>query len=300
MPRYPAAGSNPGEPRLMRRLAALTALVVAALMPACASLDELQRQWIFRPAAEDWQGFRPDILSFEEVWIPVGGEGERLHAWWVPAQAAADVAPATVLYLHGSRWNLTGSAYRIAGFQRMGFNVLAIDYRGFGRSSARLPSEASVYEDARAAWAWLAGREPRSGRRLIYGHSLGGAVAVELATGEEAAALVLESTFTSIRDIADGTLAALLPLDTLLTQRFETLAKIGRVRAPVFIVQGSNDTVVPPEMAQRLFDAAPQPKRLFMVEGYGHRGAVRAVAGELATALASTVACAAATPARLC
>lgn len=265
------------------------ALLAAALLGACATLDELQRQWIFRPTTEDWRGFHSGILSYEERWIPVGSTGERLHAWWVPAAAAERRAP-ILLYLHGSRWNLTGSAYRIAGFQRMGFNVLAVDYRGFGKSSALLPSEQSVYEDARAAWAWVVAEEPDPRRRVIYGHSLGGAVATELAQDAEVAAVVLESTFTSIRDMALRTPAALLPLDSMLTQRFDTLAKIGRLRAPVFIVQGAEDTVVPPDMAHQLYAAAREPKRLFLVDGFGHRGAVRAVAEDLSRALAVTVA----------
>ncbi|MDA0275508.1 MAG: alpha/beta fold hydrolase, partial [Proteobacteria bacterium] len=183
-------------------------------------------------------------------------------------------APA-LLYLHGARVNLTSSVYRIRGYAQMGFNVLAIDYRGFGRSSERLPSEDSVYEDAEAAWRWLATRVPVPQRRVIFGHSLGGAIAVELALrAGDAGALVLESTFTSIREMAE-TRAAFLPIDGLITQHFEVEKKLPRVRMPVFIVHGEDDSVVPASMAARLYAAAPEPKRLFMVQGAGHRAPMR-------------------------
>lgn len=181
--------------------------------------------------------------------------------------------------------NLTSSVYRIRGYARMGFNVLAIDYRGFGRSSDRLPSEASVYEDAEAAWRWLAARAPDARRRVIFGHSLGGAVAVELALrAPDAGALVLESTFTSIREMAE-TRAAFLPVEGLITQRFEVEEKLPRVRMPVFIVHGENDGIVPARMAERLYAVAPAPKRLFLVPGAGHRAPMRGVGAELRKAL---------------
>jgi alpha-beta hydrolase superfamily lysophospholipase len=97
----------------------------------------------------------------------------------VVAGGARD-APA-ILYLHGVRWNLTGQAFRIEQLRAMGYSVLAIDYRGFGQSRGDLPSEASVYEDARAAWERFTAMQPDAGKRLIYGHSLGGAVAIDLA-----------------------------------------------------------------------------------------------------------------------
>jgi len=259
-----------------------SALLLALALAGCGALDSLQRELIFRPATEDWGGYASGIVAHDELWIPVGGEGERLNAWWVPAQAADPQAAPALLYLHGARVNLSGSVYRIRGYARMGFNVLAIDFRGYGRSSERLPSEQSVDEDARAAWDWLVGRVPQARRRVIYGHSLGGAVAVTLAAAVgPAGALVLESTFTSMREMAERSAFGFLPLDALLTQRFEVLEKIARVQMPVLIVQGSEDSIVPVEMAQELFAAAPEPKRLLIAEGAGHRWVVTQVRGEL-------------------
>jgi len=259
-----------------------SALLLALALAGCGALDSLQRELIFRPATEDWGGYASGIVAHDELWIPVGGEGERLNAWWVPAQAADPQAAPALLYLHGARVNLSGSVYRIRGYARMGFNVLAIDYRGYGRSSERLPSEESVSQDARAAWDWLAARVPEARRRVIYGHSLGGAIAADLAARVGAAgALVLESTFTSLHDMAERSVFGFLPLDALLTQRFDVLAALPRARMPVLIVQGSEDTVVPPEMAQQLYAAAHEPKRLLIAEGAGHRWVVARLRGEL-------------------
>lgn len=262
-------------------LAALLSLGVAG----CALFDTAQRELIFRPNTETWRGYAEGVVAHEEVWIPVGASGERLHAWWVPAEGRDPATAPAMLYLHGARVNLTSSVYRIRGYARMGFNVLAPDYRGFGRSSERLPSEDSVYEDARAAWDWFAARVPEPRRRVIFGHSLGGAIAAELATQVDGAgALVLESTFTSIRDMA-AMRAAFLPVEGLITQRFEVEAKMARVRLPVFIVHGEDDGVVPAEMAGRLFAAAREPKRLFLVPNAGHRAPMRGVGEELRRAL---------------
>ena len=123
------------------------------------------------------------------------------EAWWWPAPRAD--APA-VLYLHGTRWNLTAQVRRISQLRELGFSVLAIDYRGFGESPGDLPSERTVYQDARAAWERLVQLQPEAERRFIYGHSLGGAIAVDLAehlaegNQPKAAGLIVESTFTDL------------------------------------------------------------------------------------------------------
>jgi pimeloyl-ACP methyl ester carboxylesterase len=251
------------------------ALGAAALAAGCGSLDSIQRELIFRPVTEEWASSGRAGLEPEELWIPIGASGERLHAWWIPAEGKGKgtaTQTSTVLYLHGARVNLSGSVYRIRSLSETGYNVLAVDYRGFGRSSPARPSEDSVYEDALAAWRYLRTRVPEARRRILYGHSLGGAIAADLATRvDDGAGVVLESTFTSILELADRGLWGLLPLDALLTQRFDVLERMPRLRMPVLIVQGAEDSLVPPAMAWRLHAAAPEPKRLLMVQGAGHR-----------------------------
>lgn len=256
------------------RGAIVGALAAATLAGSgCAYLDWKQREWIFRPVKDEWRGYQSQLSpKLEEVWLPVksaeGGAGERLHAWWWPAEHRD--AP-TILYLHGTRWNLTGNAFRIARLQRMGFNVLAVDYRGFGQSSGDLPSEQWTYEDAATAWAYLKTRETDTTKRFIYGHSLGGAVAIDLATKtNDAAGLILEATFTSIREMVGQTWAKFLPVGVILTQEYDSTTKIADVRMPILFVHGMADRYVPYEMSERLHALAKAPKRLYLVEGAGH------------------------------
>ena len=245
-------------------------LVLALLLASCAWLDTVERELVFRPRTADWAGYSPAILGEEEVWIPVGAAGERLSGWWL----ASPGARYTLVYFHGARVNLTGSVYRLRGFRDAGFNVLAIDYRGYGRSAPLLPSEQSVYEDAEAAWNWLDERVPDRGRRILYGHSLGAPVAAEVALrGGGAAALVLESAFTSLPEVT--------LLGGLLAQRMDLLDKLRRLDLPVIVVHGAEDRIVPPEMARRLYDAARGPKRLIVVQGAAHSWVLRLAGNEV-------------------
>jgi hypothetical protein len=250
------------------------AVVLAAVTltaGGCAYLDVKQREWIFRPQ-RDVHATPADIgLRYDEVWLTVPGaapEGERVHGWWIPA--ADDRAPA-LLYLHGARWSLSNNLHRITRLHRMGFAVLAIDYRGFGRSDGDLPSEAQAYADAQAAWERLRRLEPDPARRFVYGHSLGGAVAIELATrNDDMGGVIVESTFTSIRDMVEALGYTNFSVDGVLTQRFDSLAKVPAVKAPVLFVHGTADRLVPPTMTERLYAAAPEPKRLLMIENGNH------------------------------
>jgi len=195
------------------------------------------------------------------------GEGQQLHAWYLPSPEPN--AP-VVLYLHGARWNLTGSVTRIERWRRLGYSVFAVDYRGFGRSADVAPTEAYAYEDAEAAWQYVATMAP-SRKRYIVGHSLGGAIAAELARRHpEAAGLVLEATFTSVQDMVEQSAWGFLPVGLILTQKFDTLSKIREVKMPVMIAHGTRDSIVPFAMGERLYEAAPEPKKFVKVEGAGH------------------------------
>lgn len=266
------------------RLAA--AALLAAGVSSCTVFDDWQRELIFRPVVEDWSGYNAEILGEEQVWIPVGDKGERIQAWWVKARGVPSKEAPTILFFHGARVNLSGSVYRIRDMRRMGYNVLAIDYRGFGRSSPRVPSEESVYEDAEAAWGWLVKRVPEPGRRILYGHSLGGAVAAELAARKgEASVLVLESTFTSVTEVAQRTAAGVLPLSSMIGTNFDMRAKLPKIAVPVLILHGGRDDFTPPEMAKELYRLAREPKRLMVIEDAGHRWVVRRAGAALPDAL---------------
>jgi uncharacterized protein len=260
---------------MLKRTVAALVIGAAAAGGGCAYLDVMQRELIYQPV-RDYAGTPADRgLEFEDVWLtvkgPQGAASERVHGWWLPARGPD--AP-TLLYLHGTRGSLGRNLYRIARWRDLGFAVLAIDYRGFGRSDGELPSETEVYADAQAAWEYLRRREPDPQRRFLYGHSLGGAVAIEVASRNgDVAGLIVESSFTSMSDMAARSKYGFLPVDLVLTQHFDSLAKITSVSASVLFIHGTDDRYVPPEMSERLFQMARGPKRLLLVEDAGHNDA---------------------------
>ncbi len=246
----------------------------------CTSLHEKQGEWIFNPRQGSWGGSAEVSGTMEDAWIAFDssatGRPVRLHALWHRTtrnpveKASADEAAPLLLYLHGARWNVTGSAYRIQRMQQLGFDVLAVDYRGFGKTSDETPSEAMAYEDAMAAWQWMAQQHPQR-PRYIFGHSLGGAIAIDLASrvGDERGTIV-EGTFTSIRDVFQTMRWGWLPVGGLITQRFDAIDKVARIGSPLLVVHGSEDSLIKPELGQRLFDAAAEPKRFVLVPGGSH------------------------------
>ena len=154
--------------------------------------------------------------------------------------------------------------------QDMGFAVLGIDYRGFGKSSPGLPSEDTAYEDARAAWAWLATQHPAR-PRYVFGHSLGGAIAIDLASKvEDEQGVIVEGTFTSLSDVVSSFKWGWLPFQPFITQRFDSLARVKDIGAPLLVVHGSLDNLIRPELGRKLYDAATVPKMFVLVEGGSH------------------------------
>jgi len=140
-------------------LIVLASVSISVATTGCSALETKERELLFRPVKEAAGWYNGTPSSVQEVWLPVGDgtPAERIHAWWWPAD---DPGAPAVLYLHGVRWNLTGHLNRMSQLRRFGFSVFAIDYRGFGKSDGELPSETTVYEDARAAWKWLVAKEP--------------------------------------------------------------------------------------------------------------------------------------------
>ncbi|MGY0201853.1 alpha/beta hydrolase [Leptothrix sp. BB-3] len=259
----------------LRRLFRPTALIVLTLLGAavtvgCASLDERQRAWIFQPGKSTWGGGAVAAEGMDEVWIDYRDRQDRpvrLNGLWLD-QPRAD-AP-VLLYLHGARWNVRSSAMRMRRLHSLGYAVLGIDYRGFGLSTDELPSEQSAVEDARAAWDWLA-RERPGRSRTVFGHSLGGAIAVALAAQvQDEAGVIVEGTFTSIPDVVSTFRWGWLPVGPLITQRFEAVEQVAHIGSPLLVVHGSEDRLIPPELGRALYDRAREPKRYVLVEGGSH------------------------------
>ena len=263
-----------------------------ALMAGCATLDEKQRVWIFQPSDRTWAGGLSAAEGMEDVWIdfnsPKTDKPVKLHGLWAAHANLEQRQDAPVLlYLHGARFNVTGSAFRARRMEELGFSVLAIDYRGFGKSTNELPSEATAYEDARAAWNWLGEKYP--GRpRYIFGHSLGGAIAIELAAAvDDEAGTLVEGTFTSIADVVSTFKWGWLPVSLLITQRFEAVKRVPDIGSPLLVVHGGDDRLIQPELGRRLYEAAKGRKAFVLVEGGSHHNTNSVGQAQYRTALTS-------------
>ena len=245
----------------------LIAAIAGAYLLIVSALWYWQASFIFQPSpvVETTPG---DLgVKFEKVVLPIGGG--QVAGWWVPSQ---DPHATTLLYSHGNAANVGANAPGVVRFQKAGLNVFIYDYRGYGESTGGPPREKHTYEDAERAWTYLvAERHIAPATIVIYGHSLGGVVAIDLASKHaDAGALITESTLTSIADLADGMRnARLLPVRLILTERFDALSRIRAVHVPTLILQGQEDTNHL-TMGQRLYDAANDPKRRAVIPGGGH------------------------------
>lgn len=297
---------------LSKSLIAFGIVLAVAYSAACVFLFVAQGKFIFFPARaiettpDDFQ------LRYQDVWLPVPtkkGAVESVHGWWIPASENPPSPPLArggsrkgesllatpqsqrrgvssvislnkgglgrvVLYLHGNASNVGANVEHANRFHRLGLSVFAIDYRGYGKSQGDFPSESQVYEDAQLAWDYLVKQRGINPNQIyIYGHSLGGAIAIDLAVRHpEAAGLIVEGSFTSTRAMVDFQkgLFWMFPIDFLLTQRFDSLSKVDRLQTPVLFIHGTADSVVPAQMSKKLFDAAPEPKQLYIVPDGGH------------------------------
>lgn len=268
----------------------LLMVLVISLLGGFAWLDEKQRSWIFRPGHENLAAAERLIqqITYQDVRIDFYSHQtnaqESLHGIWLPSKQAD--AP-VVLYLHGARWPVLSGIWRMQRLNELGFSVLGIDYRGFGQSSGYMPSEAMAYEDAAQAWQWLQIHHPTQ-QRFIYGHSLGGTIAVDLASRvQDEQGVILEATFPSTYEVF-VTLPkwGRIPVWPLLTQRFDAGSKIASIGSPVLVIHGSADKTIASHLGQRLFDQAAEPKRyLPVINGTHHNAMMNIPAGDLRATL---------------
>lgn len=231
----------------------------------------IENRLLFLPvrASEDWISPAYFSLKVEDVTL-TSADGTRLHGWWCPLPEGTTAAPGAVLHCHGNAGNLSHRIYAIAEWQQsLRMPIFIFDYPGYGKSEGK-PSEQGCYAAGDAAYDWLTqtkGIAPEN--ILLYGDSLGGGVAVELARRRPHRALLLVRVFTSIPDMAQLHFPW-LPARWLVRNRFDNLEKIGHCPRPIFLAHGDCDTIVPCSYGQQVFAKAPEPKQFFLMEGCDH------------------------------
>ncbi len=261
-----------------RRLLLLISALVIAYLAACIYIRVNQVEMIFLPLETIYTNPKRMGMDYDDVKISVGSGSEagKLDGFWVPAE---DPDAPVMLYLHGNDATIGKNLEHTQRLHELGYHVLLFDYRGYGSSyGTTQPSEDKVYEDAEAAWRYLIGTKGFKPQEIfIFGHSLGGAVAIELATrvtgDEKPAGLITKCTFTRVLDMSaekyNGWLQW-LPLEWLVSHRFESIEKVGKLQVPVLFIHGTADEKIPHSMSEQLYAAAPGPKELLLIEGGGH------------------------------
>ena len=215
-------------------------------------------QTSFDSKPENWH------LNYEDAYFTTE-DGINLHGWFFPLPQDGPV----ILFCHGNAGNISHRLDNVARLLERGLQVFIFDYRGYGRSAGK-PSEKGIYLDGLAAYDHLV-REKRTpaSKIVVFGRSLGAAVAVEVALQKEVRSVILESAFTSTKDMAKAILV-FKPLSPFMPANYDNLAKISRLRTPKLIVHGDQDEIVPFAMGQKLFDAAKMPKDFYPIRGAGH------------------------------
>ena len=256
-----------GNPRGWVRRAAWPALRIAGLLVVLSAIMLLfERKLIYYPQRAHDVSPRDLGLAFEDL-VLTAEDGVRIHGWYLPPSGEPRF---TVLFAHGNAGNVSHRLDRALFLQsKLGASVLLFDYRGYGRSEGS-PDEEGTYRDARAAHRWLIEQKRVAPDRLvIFGESLGSAVALDLALSRPCRALVLESPFASVPAMARA-VYPFLPLWPFVRTRYDNEAKAPRLTVPLLVLHGDRDEVVPFTQGRRVFEAAPGPKRFFAIPGAGH------------------------------
>jgi uncharacterized protein len=250
---------------------------------ACIGLHRYQRHLLFRPLPHIIRTPAEIGLPYEDIWIPVGHpsdtSGGQIHSWWLPNPSSQKV----LLFCHGNYGNISFNLDRIQFYHQLGFSVLAFDYRGYGQSSGSkgnhtpclepTPTEKSTFTDVQAAWHYLVKQRQIDPKHItVMGHSMGGAIAIYLATQHPTMArLIISGSFTTMQDVIHSKkIYRLFPVEQLLTEPFDSLSRVGSLQVPVLYIHGEIDPDIPAEMSQRLYDASPAPKEIWFAPNADH------------------------------
>lgn len=268
----------------MRRLLAAAALVVLAGWGLTSMMDRLLNALMYFPSRD--VEVTPAVvgLAYSEVEFATQ-DGERLHGWWIETPRRPPLAH--VLLLHGNAGSIAGRVLHARLLADVGLDVFLFDYRGYGRSTGS-PDEQGTYRDARAALAALLGQRGVDPARIVYlGESLGGAVALALALEAPPRGVVLQSTFTSVRDM--GRLHYPVIPAAIVPDAYPNLLRIRGLKAPLLVLHGDRDDIVPVSHGRALFEAAPEPKRLHLFPGAGHNDLLDVAGPDYARTIAEWV-----------
>lgn len=254
--------------KIQRLVFGTVGIALAIYIAIIAYLLWSQNSMIFYPNYEGRElAYSPaDVgLAFSDVELSLD-DGKRIHAWFVPH----DKPRATLIYCHGNAGNISRRLGALQRWHNLGVSVLIFDYPGFGQSEGS-PTERGTYASARAAWNYLTEVKQIPAHDIVlYGRSLGGGVVAQLASEVDAKGLIIESSFTSVPDVADD-IYWWIPLQQLMTVRYETKDKIDSVEYPILIIHSPADKVVPFSHGQELFEIANEPKQFLQTKG-GHNG----------------------------
>jgi fermentation-respiration switch protein FrsA (DUF1100 family) len=247
-----------------RRMFSLLLFFLAVYIAVCACMFLLQRRLMYHPDIAIDSPAAYGLAKMEDIAL-TSRDGTRLSAWVQPAAAHFP----TVVYFHGNAANHAFRAEKFIAFTHAGLGIVAVQYRGFGRSDGQ-PGESGIYDDARAAMRYARDvLHLKPSQIVLYGESLGSGVAIQMATEYKVAALVLEAPYTSVENRA-AELYPYLPVRYLLRDKFYSERKIGSVHVPLLIFHGELDAVIPVAHGKRLYELANEPKMLITCPGVGH------------------------------
>jgi fermentation-respiration switch protein FrsA (DUF1100 family) len=252
--------------RGIRLLRSLVIAAVSALLIWTIALMIFEEKFIYFPQKYPQGAYDQarSIPNLRDCWIKTE-DSVTIHAWFAPAESAK----ATFVISHGNAGNISHRFLLLRSLQRHGYNVLMYDYRGYGRSEGT-PSEDGIYKDGLAAYDYtLTLPEVKHGPAFLWGTSLGGAVVIDVATHRQPAGLILESTFTSAKDVA-RVVYPFLPVQFFMSTRLNSIEKIKTLKVPVLVIHGALDSIIPIGLGRRLFNAANEPKDFYEIPNADH------------------------------
>ncbi len=253
----------------MKLLLIILGCLGAGYFSLCLALRLGQNRLIFKPSNYIQKTPAELNLPYEDIYIKLS-EKESIHGWWIPAQFNSDQV---ILHCHGNGFNVSYNLGQARIFYELGYSVFIFDYRGYGLSKGNFPSEKQVYQDVQFAWNYLVNtRQIKPENITVYGHSLGGAIAINLANhNQNMKALIIESSFTSMGEMGKYVgYASWFPLKLILTQKFDSINKLKNIHIPTLFIHGESDETVPSWMSEKLYETANEPRELFLVSEADH------------------------------